>query len=84
MAYEAGLSLDITIVGVNVGKHLFYPIIVLSGFLSHGQDTIHAEKGCAEMCDFHMAALMFLTSRGRKARTHAQAEIACSLVLPKP
>ena len=29
--------------------------------LSHDQDTIHAENGCAEMCDFCLAALMFLT-----------------------
>ncbi len=31
--------------------------------LSHDQDTIIAEKGCAEMHDFHMAALMFLTNQ---------------------
>ncbi len=43
--------------------------------LSHDQDTIHAEKGCGEMCDICMAALMFLTGQGIKARTHAYAEI---------
>ncbi len=46
-----------------------------SAFLSHDQDTIHAEKGCAEMRDFCMAALMFFTGHGIKARTHAPAEI---------
>ena len=30
----------------------------------------------AEMCDFHMAALMFLTGKGIKARTHACTVIA--------
>ncbi len=44
--------------------------------LSHDRDTIHAEKRCAEMHDFHMAILMFLTGHGIKARTHAHAEIA--------
>ncbi len=44
--------------------------------LSHDQNTIHAEKGCAEMYDLHMAALMFLTGHGIKARTHAHAEVA--------
>ncbi len=39
------------------------------------QDTNHTEKGCAEMSDFHMAALMFLTGHGIKARTHTHAEI---------
>ena len=29
-----------------------------------------------ELCNFHMAALMFLTGHGTKARTHACAEIA--------
>ncbi len=38
--------------------------------LSHGQDTIHVEKGCAEMCDFHMIAIMFLTGHVIKAKTH--------------
>ena len=38
--------------------------------------TIHAEKGCAEMCDFSMAALMFLAGHGIKAKTHAHVEIA--------
>ena len=47
-----------------------------SAFVSHDQDTIHAEKGCAEMCDFYMAALMSHTCHGIKARTHARAEIA--------
>ena len=44
--------------------------------LSHDQDTIHAEKGCAEMCDFCMATLMFLTGHGIMARTYACVEIA--------
>ena len=44
-------------------------------FLSHDQDTIHAEKACAEMHDFCMAAVVFLTGHGIKARTHAHAEI---------
>ena len=43
--------------------------------LSYGQDTIHAEKGCVEMLDFCMAALMFHTGHGTKARTHAHMEI---------
>ena len=45
-------------------------------YLSHDQDTIHAEKGCVEMRDSHMAALMYLTGHGIKARTHAHVEIA--------
>ena len=32
--------------------------------LSHDQDTIHAETGCVEMHDFHMAALKFLQVMG--------------------
>ena len=44
-------------------------------FLSHDHDTIHVEKGCVEMCDFHIAALVFLAGHGMKARTHAHAEI---------
>ena len=43
--------------------------------LSHDPDTIHAEKGSAKMCDFCMAAVMFLTGHGIKARTHAHVEI---------
>ena len=43
--------------------------------LSHDQDTIHAEKGRAEMCDFCISALMFLTGHGIRARTHAHAKI---------
>ena len=37
---------------------------------SNDQDTTHAEKGCAEFetHKFHMAALMFLTGHGIKAR----------------
>ena len=35
--------------------------------LSHDQDTIHAKKGCEEMCNFYMAALMFLTGHGIEA-----------------
>ena len=42
--------------------------------LSHQQDTIHAEKWCTEMCNFRMAALMFLTGHGIK--TYAHSEIA--------
>ena len=38
--------------------------------------TIHAEKGCAEICNFRMAASMFLRGHGIKARTHAHGEIA--------
>ena len=44
--------------------------------LYHDQDTIHVEKGWAEMCDFHMAALVFHTGHGIKARIHAHANIA--------
>ena len=44
--------------------------------LSHDQDTIRAEKGCAEMHNFCVAALMFLAGHGIKARTHAHTEIA--------
>ena len=44
--------------------------------LSHGLDTIHVEKGCAEMHNFCMAAVMFLTGHGIKARTHAHVTIA--------
>ncbi len=38
--------------------------------------TIHAEKGRAEMHEFCMAALMFLTGHEIKVRTHAHAKIA--------
>ena len=48
-----------------------YPTIMLS----YVQDTIHAEKGCAEMHDFCMAALMFCTGHGIKAGIHACTEI---------
>ena len=41
------------------------------GFSSHDQDIIHTDKGCVEMCDFCMAALVFLIGHGIKARTHA-------------
>ncbi len=34
------------------------------------------KKGCVEMCNFHMAAFMFLTGHGIKARTQACVEIA--------
>ena len=44
--------------------------------LSYDQDTIHAEKGCVKMCDFCLAASMFLTGHGIKAGTHAYVEIA--------
>ena len=50
-------------------------ITTYSCILSHDQDTVHAEKVCVEMCDFYMAALMFRTGHGIKARTHANAEI---------
>ena len=40
--------------------------------LSYGQDPIHAEKWCVEMCDFCMAALMFHTGHEIKARILAQ------------
>ena len=43
--------------------------------LSHDQDTIHAEKGHAEMHDIHMEALMFLAGHGIRARTHAHVRI---------
>ena len=46
------------------------------GRLSNGQYAIHVEKGCAEMRDLCMTALMFLTGHRIKARTHACAEIA--------
>ena len=44
-------------------------------FLSHDQDTIHAEMGNVEMRNFRMAALMFLTNHGIKERAYAHAEI---------
>ena len=44
--------------------------------LSHDQYTRHADKGCAEMHNFCMATLMFLTGHGIKAKTHGCAEIA--------
>ena len=47
--------------------------------LSHDQDTIHAEKECAEMCDFCMAAMVFLTRHGIKARTMPMSEWAWAL-----
>ena len=43
--------------------------------LSHDQDTVHAENGCAEMCHFCMVAFMFLTNDGIKVRALAHAEI---------
>ena len=45
-----------------------------SYILSHDLDTIHAEKECVEICDFHTAALMFLTGHGIKGRAHACVE----------
>ncbi len=42
---------------------------------SHDQDTIHAEKVCAEMHNFCMVTLMFLTGHGIEARTHTHGEI---------
>ena len=47
----------------------------VSYVLSHNQDTIHEEKGCVEMHDFHMAASIFLTDHGIKARTYVCVEI---------
>ncbi len=47
-----------------------------ASILSHDQDMIHGEKGCAVMCNFCMAALMFLTGQVIKAKTHACAKIA--------
>ena len=49
---------------------------IITRFLLHDQATIHAENGCVEMCDFPMAALMFLTGHWMRARTLACAEIA--------
>ena len=49
--------------------------MTLPWVLSYDQDTIHAGKGCAEMRNFHMTALMFLTGHEIKARTHVHAEI---------
>ena len=46
------------------------------GLLSQDQDTIHAENGCAEMRDFCIAALMFLTGHRIEARIHACVAIA--------
>ena len=37
---------------------------------------LHADNGCVEMCDFCMAALMFLRGHAIKARIHACTEIA--------
>ena len=71
--------------------------IIIHAILSHDQDTIHVEKECAEMCNFCMAALMFLTGHGIKQepmpmqKSHisqlgASSEpgkyLACGLVLP--
>ena len=50
--------------------------ILLLSILSHDQDTVHAEKGCVEMHDFYMTALMLLTGHGMKAGILAHAEIA--------
>ena len=44
--------------------------------LCHDQDTIHAEKGCEEMCNFRMTVLMSLTGHEIKARTHTHGEMA--------
>ncbi len=48
---------------------------VLVNLLSHEEDTILAEKRCAKMNDFCMAALVFLIGDVKKARTNAHAEI---------
>ena len=67
--------------------HYYYVLYSLEikqekyAFLSHDRDTIHAEKGCAEMCKFRMAALLFLTGHGMRARTDAHAEIALKMHL---
>ena len=88
ISHEAGLLLDFTRLN-GIPSHV-------SQILSHHQDTIHAEKGCAEMYNFCMAALMFLTGDAIKARTLAHVEfplgaspapgrlVACGLVLPRP
>ena len=52
------------------------PFVVGVSALSRDQDTIHAEKGCAELRDFCMAAIMFLTGHWIEARTHVHADIA--------
>ena len=53
----------------------FHLLMVLKYTLPHDQDTIHAEKGGVEMCDYCIATLMFLTGHGIAARTHAHVEI---------
>ncbi len=50
----------------NHGFQLFYPMT---------KTQFMQRRGCAEMCNFCMAALVFLTGYGIKARTHAHAEI---------
>ena len=60
-------------VSVKVGSTVC--VDIEKNVLFHDQGTIHAEKGCAELCNFYMAALMFLTGHGIKARTHTHAEI---------
>ena len=36
-------------------RSYYHDVVVRA--LSHDQHTIHAEKGCVEICDFRMAAL---------------------------
>ena len=55
-------------IGANPTAELFIPTDS-NRVSSHDQDTIHAEKGCVGMRDFHMAALMFLTGHGIKAHS---------------
>ena len=55
----------------------FFNIIPVSKEpFSYDQGTIHAGKGCAEMRNFHIDALMVLKGDGINVRTHAHAEIA--------
>ena len=77
--YGTGGVVTQTLTWLQLLSHLFrlgYCLEVAT--LSPDQDTIHEEKGCTDMCDFCMAALMFLTGHGMKVRTHAHVEIAHS------
>ena len=50
---------------------------MMKTLLSHDQDTLHAEKWCAEMRNFRMAALMCLMypCHAIKAGAHVSVEI---------
>ena len=52
-------------------QSLFYPMT---------KTQFMQKKVCAEMRNFYMVALMFLTGHGIKARTHVRAEIAHFLI----